>query len=300
VVSSLVYHLISKSKENHLTMKNIIYLVVFTFILISCEEKMVVIPQIEIIETGKVVYVEDLTGVKCPNCPAASERLKSIHANYPNNMVVVGIHGINNASPLPESKYDFRVQDAVDLEIFLRDFLGKPSAYFNRVKFEELTAENIWGNPFIGTWEGYVEGELSKPQVMNVTITKTFDEETRELDIVVGVLPFEDMTGEFKLTVLLTESDIEDAQEDQITIIEDYIHDHVLMDVITKYDGDAFGSSFEKNVVQTRNYKYTIPTELEGLEGLLRPEHLEVIAFIANTDGESEEVLQAASVHLLD
>lgn len=281
-------------------MKNIIYLVVFTFILISCEEKLVVIPQIEIIETGKVVYVEDLTGVKCPNCPAASERLKSIQANYPDNMVVVGIHGINNASPLSESKYDFRVQDAVDLEIFLRDFLGKPSAYFNRVKFEELTAENIWGNPFIGSWEGYVEGELSKPQVMNVTITKTFDEATRELDIVVGILPFEDMTGEFKLTVLLTESDIEDAQEDQTTIIEDYIHDHVLMDVITKYDGDAFGSSFEKNVVQTRNYKYTIPTELDGLEGLLRPEHLEVVAFIANTEGESEEVLQAASVHLLD
>ena len=281
-------------------MKNILYLVVFTFILISCEEKMVVIPPIEIIETGKVIYVEDLTGVKCPNCPAASERLKSIQANYPDNMVVVGIHGINNASPLPESKYDFRVQDAVDLEVFLRDFLGKPSAYFNRVKFEELTAENIWGNPFIGSWEGYVEGELSKPQVMNVAITKTFDEVTRELDIIVRVSPLEDLNGEFKLTVLLTESDIEDAQEDQTTIIEDYIHDHVLMDVITKYDGDAFGSSFEKNVVQSRNYKYTIPTDVEGLEGLFRPEHLEIVAFIANTEGESEEVLQAASVHVLD
>ena len=258
-------------------MKNIIYLLVVVFMMISCEEKMVVIPEFEPIDTGKVVYVEELTGVRCPNCPAGSARLESIQHLDPDNVVIVGIHGIDLAKPLDESKYDFRNEDAADLEIFLKDWLGKPSAYFNRERFEER--------------------ELEKPQVMEVTIIKSFDPITRVLDVTVAALPLEDLSGEFKVSIMLTESEIIDAQDDQNQVLDEYEHNHVLRDVITKFDGDTFASQLTKGQAQTKNYTYTIPDDGTGL---WVPEHIEIVAFIANAEGESEEVLQAAKAHLVD
>ncbi len=278
-------------------MKNIIYLLAVVFMMISCEEKMVIIPEFEPIDSGKVVYVEELTGVRCPNCPTGSARLESIQALYPDNVVIVAIHGIDLAKPLDESKYDFRNEDAADLEIFLKDWLGKPSAYFNRERFQELEAEGLWGHPASGQWQTYVERELEKPQVMEVTIVKTFDPITRVLDVTVAALPLENISGEFKVSIMLTESDIIDAQDDVGNIIEEYEHNHVLRDVITNFDGDSFASQFTKDQAQTKTYTYTIPDDGTGL---WNPEHIEIIAFIANTEGESEEILQAAQEHLVD
>ena len=278
-------------------MKNIIYLLAVVFMMISCEEKMVIIPEFEPIETGKVVYVEELTGVKCPNCPAGSERLKTILSQYPDNVVVVAIHGIDLAKPLDVSKYDFRNEDAADLEIFLKEWLGKPSAYFDRVRFEELEAEGLWGHPASGQWGTYVERELNKPQVMDVIITKNFDPATRVLEVTVGVLPFEDMSGEFKLSIVLTESKIIDAQLNVSVVEGEYVHNHVLRDVITNFDGDSFASQLTKNQPVTKTYTYTLPDDIPGL---WVAENIEVAAFIANTEGESEVILQAAKAHLLD
>ena len=276
-------------------MKNIIFLLVIIFITTSCEEKMVIIPEFEPIETGKVVFVEELTGVRCPNCPAGSERLKSIQTLYPDNVVVVAIHGIDLAKPLDESLYDFRNDDAADLEIFLKEWLGKPSAYFNRVRFEELG--EIWGNPASGQWQGYVERELEKEQVIDLSIIKSYDPSTRELEVTIGALPLEDLSGEFKVTIMLTESGIIDAQDDQNSIILDYEHNHVLMDVITKFDGDAFADVLVKNQPVAKTYVYTIPDDGSGLWNV---ENLEIAAFVANTEGESEEILQGGYSALLD
>ncbi len=276
-------------------MKNLLYLLAIIFMVSSCEEKMVVIPEFEAIETGKVVFVEELTGVRCPNCPAGSERLKSIQTLYPDNVVVVAIHGIDLAKPLDESRYDFRNDDAADLEIFLKEWLGKPSAYFNRVRFEELG--EIWGNPASGQWQGYIERELEKEQVIDLSMTKSYNQETRELEITIGALPLVDLDGEFKVTIMLTESGIVDAQDDQNSIILDYVHNHVLMDVITNFDGDAFANALVKNQPVAKTYVYTIPDDGSGLWNV---ENLEIAAFVANTEGESEEILQGAYSLLLD
>lgn len=278
-------------------MKNIFYLFAVVFMMISCEEKMVIIPEFEAIETGKVVYVEELTGVKCPNCPAGSARLESIQSLYPDNVVIVAIHGIDLAKPLDESKYDFRNEDAADLEIFLKDWLGKPSAYFNRERFEELETAGLWGHPGSGEWQSYVERELDKPQVMEVTITKDFDPITRILDVTVVVLPLEDLAGEFKVSIMLTESEIIDAQLNVNVVENEYVHNHVLRDVITRFDGDAFASQLTKGQAKTKTYTYTIPDDETGI---WNAQHIEIVAFIADTEGGSEEILQADKTHLVD
>ncbi len=276
-------------------MKNILILFGLIIFFSACEEKMVEIPMFKPPVTGKVLLVEELTGVACPNCPAGSARLAAILELFPDNLVVVGIHGGILTKPLDKSKYDFRTEDSESLDAFLQPYLGKPSAYFNRIRYEEWG--EIWGNPVNGQWQGYVERELEKPQVLELTINKSYDPVTRVLDMTIGVLPLVDMSGEFKLTIMLTENGIVDAQDDQSTVIEEYVHDHVLREVITNFDGDAFANQLEENKVEFTQYSYTIP---EDDSGLWNDDHIEVVAFIANTEGESEEVLQAAHTHLKD
>lgn len=276
-------------------MKNFSFLLCLVFLITACQETPVVIPEFEPIQSGRVVLVEELTGVRCPNCPAGSERLNSIETQYPNNIVIVGIHGTDLTKPLAESKYDFRNQDAIDLENFLKPYLGKPAAYFNRVFYDELQGD--WGNSFNGQWQGYFERELEKPQTLELSITKSYDPETRVLDITVGALALEDLSGDFKVTIMLTENNIIDAQDDQNTIIDDYKHKHVLREIITNFDGDQFAVTLERNRPFTKSYTYTVPKDDTDL---WNDDNMEVIAFIANTEGETEEVLQAALATLKD
>jgi len=276
-------------------MKNILILFSLIIFFTACEEKMVVIPEFVPPTTGKVVLVEELTGVKCPNCPAGSERLAAILELFPDNMILVGIHGGILTEPLSTSKYDFRTEGAVFLDDYLKEYLGKPAAYFNRIFFDELDGD--FGNSFNGQWQGYIERELEKPQMMELSITKSYNPETRLLELTVAALALEELNGEFKLTILLTESDIEDAQDDQNVVIEDYIHNHVLRKIITNFDGDVFASKLEPGKIVKKRYNFTIP---EDEDGLWKDDNVEVVAFVANTEGQSKEILQAAQTHLKD
>lgn len=265
------------------------------FFFSACEEKMVVIPEFDPPVTGKVVLAEELTGVSCPNCPAGSARLEGMLQSFPDNLIVVGIHGGFLSEPLSISKYDLRSEAGVHLDQFLKEYIGKPSAYFNRIKYEEWG--QIWGNPVPDQWQGYVEDELDRPQVLEISIAKSYNQETRVLDVTVGAVSLEDLEGEFKLTIMLTESGIVDAQDNVSEVIEEYEHNHVLRDIITNFEGDAFADKLVKDISVTKNYTYTIPVDAQGL---WNDDHIEVVAFIANTEGESEEVLQAAQTHLKD
>jgi len=277
-------------------MKNIYYALIAVICITACEEKPVVIPEFEAVESGRVVLVEELTGVKCPNCPTGSARLESIMSLYPDNMITIGIHGIDLATPWPQSKYDFRNDDAAELEVYLKPWLGKPSAYFNRVFFEDLGGD--WGNPFPGSWQSYMEDELAKPQQVNLSITREYDEASRELSITVGVLPLEDVEGtDFNISIMLTQNDVIDVQEDQSGLIEDYKHKHILMDAVTAFNGDFLSNELIKNQVYTKTYTYTLPDQDNEV---WKAETMEIVAFVANTTGSSEEVIQAGSVHVME
>lgn len=278
---------------NSLKTKFLFFAFIVALFFTACEEKPVVIPEFTIQETGRVVLVEELTGVKCPNCPAGSARLKEAQTLAPDNVVIVAVHGIDLAEPLEQSLFDFRNEDAADLENFLKPFLGKPAAYFNRNQFEDLNGD--WGHSFNGQWISLVAEELERPQVMNLSIIKEYDVQNRQINIKVSALPLEDLLGEFKMTIMLTESKIIDAQDDQRSIIEDYEHNFVLREIITNFDGDFVSNDLPANELLTRDYTFTVPEDVEW-----ELDNLAIVAFIANTEGESEEILQAAETSLLD
>lgn len=224
----------------------------------SCNETPVSIPDFELPNTQRVVLFEYLTGVKCPNCPKGSAVIKNMLNIFPVKIAVVGIHGRLQTEPLKDSKYDFRTEVSRQLEEFHRPFLGKPSAMINRLQFAEEPFKAV---DLADLWPSYVEGELKKPQLIDIALTSNYDKVTRKVSLALGFLPKVDLNGTFSVSIFVTENKIIDLQETIGRIIPDYEHEHVLRHMMTNVTGDDIASNLKKNQLISKVYSYAIPSE---------------------------------------
>ena len=276
----------------------IIYFVII-LVTMGCTETPVILPEKVEPASGKVVLLEDLTGVDCSNCPQAALRLEEIADEFPGSILVVGIHGTQQTKPIEGSKYDFRNEDAVFLEEYLRPWLGKPAVAFNRRRFSDQQGSN--GNlSLIGVTQIATRTEEILQEQQTVNIESTYDwvnEEERTIEIFAGIKALEDLEGDFNVNVLITESHIIDAQNNALTggIDLDYEHNHVLRDVISNTTGEQLDTILVKDELINKSWTYTIPQTPDGLWVI---ENLEVIIFVSNLDGESKEILQANKLKL--
>ena len=254
----------------------------------ACQETMIVIPEIQVPVTDRTVLIEDLTGVQCPNCPRGTAEIERILSVYGDKVNVVAIHGVLQADPLKESKYDFRNKFAEDLENFFAGFLGKPSASVNRTLFE---GENELATISVELWAKYVQEILEKENELTLLLDKNYDATTRRLDLEATILPLINQTGNYRVSVYVTESEIEDVQEGVGVIIEDYEHNHVLRHMLTKFDGDNLGTELKEGDNIKKNYTYTIPDEFND-------EHIEVVVSIHRNEANDKSIIQSAAVKL--
>jgi len=259
----------------------------------SCTEVMVVLPEPAVIESEKVVLVEELTGVSCPNCPAGAAQLASIIERYGDNVIGVSIHGEFLSDPLSISQFDFGSELADDIEEYLQPYFGKPAAAINRIQYE---GEFEFASSSLELWPQLVEAELEKQQEADVFISHEYDPASRALTIDVEVEPLIDLSGDIRISVMLLESHIIDAQLDQSEVIEDYEHNHMLQDMLTAFDGDPLTSEISAFEKVTRSYSYTLPVE----QGLWIAENMDIVAFITKVTPTSKEVIQAAEVHIIE
>ncbi len=277
-------------------MKRIISAFLFTGISVSfftCTEIPIQLKDPVIPESDRVVLIEELTGASCPNCPKGSAAIENIIAKFPGRVVAVGIHGDFLAKPTPKSKYDFRNPKAKDLENWFQPWFGKPSASVNRVPDEN----DLLMVDLPDLWQAAVEKELQKEHKMNILMDVSFDAPTRRVDIELAIIPLVNLPGNYNISVYLLESDIIDAQSNGSVIIETYKHKHVLRDMLTRFDGDTFGSDLPAGSIIKRNYSYTLP---DTPAGLWIPEHLDVVAMVSHNAPKDKSVVQAAHAAVVE
>lgn len=277
-------------------MKKIFYIVAIIIIMSSCREQLVMVPDFMPPPSERVVLIEELTGVSCPNCPVGTAKLKELKSLYGERIVIIGVHGSFLSWPTPESKYDFRNEKAADIEDYLRPWEGKPAAAVNRVQYTDelsVSTPDLWSN--------YIDEELEKDHVMNLLMTTEYNNENREVKIDVTVIPLIDFDLEDKLhiSVAVLESEIEDAQEDPNTIIEEYEHNHVLRDMLTDFKGTPINKALTKNEAEKFSFNYIIPEADEGDE-LWIPEHMEIVAYVNKVNGDTKDVLQAVETKVIE
>jgi len=262
----------------------------FPFLFISCEEQMIMIPPAPE-SAGRVLLLEDYTGVNCVPCFGANAYVEELLASNPGSVIAYGIHGSLQSEPISGSTYDFRYPDAADFEQ-ASGLLGKPSASFNRVTLPN--GRKVQLN--VASWQGFVDTELTRRQVAEIKMERTYDDGARQADIDVIVIPREDIAGDVNVHVVVTESHLVDSQASPDGVEEEFEHNHVMKASLTGLLGAPLASNLKEGNEYTYNVSYTCPEEVNGE---WNPENMEVIAFITAKDRD-DEVLQAFQIHMTD
>jgi len=294
-------------------MKQIWYLSLCILILGSCKEKGPYIdlgtdPGISYLAAvespqSRVVLVEEFTGVTCSNCPAGHKILAAIDSAHPDNVAIVGIQIIGNPQTEPldnpsvtpvKTNIDNRTTIGTDLaSTIYKQVSGIPSGGVDRVP--------VSGVLLLGRndWPGAVNTRLGTPTKANISLTKTYVDSIRKVTLKVHVAYTSPVSVRQSLTVALIENNVIDAQEfsptDSPKYVQNYVHKHVLRDIITPAAGSSMLSklsSIPAGEVYERTFEYTLPSTV------LVPANCAFVVFVSNNDGDDKEVVQAAQVNV--
>ena len=258
--------------------------------LLGCEEKKIEIPDLSV--GNHRVLVEEITGVRCSNCPEGSRLLTDLQETYgKENLIVISIHEAPDFSaPYTGSyanKYDFRTSEGKELADYIGVFEGAPSAAVDR--FETPNATSLFVVPHT-EWPGLIVSEFARDHELGLFMTTGFDKQERDLDIQVNIAPEKTLSGDLRLTVVITQDSI-DVQNDDNVIVKDYVHRHVLRDVVTRPTGDPINEALLAGTVISKKFQVKLPATW-------KEEHCSVVAYVHRGGDPVKDVLQAVEKHV--
>ena len=262
----------------------------------------------------KKVLIEDFTGHRCPNCPAAAEELAALQNFYGDKVIGIAIHpssSFSTPSPLISSSYtyDFRTEFGDDIDnLFDLTTVGLPRGMVNRTGFD---TDHQLGKD---EWSSVVQTELDKDPIFGITISSNVNGGNGTISINVEALTninLDTQIEDYKVVVCLTENNIVQWQKDNSSgDIENYEHNHVLRAMINTTFGESMGNSFVDGDVWQKDYSVDISTlenanENYSLNTLFmgngnckgwNEDNIEIVAYIYNTN--NYEILQVEQSHL--
>lgn len=260
--------------------------------LLGCEEKPIVIPDLQ--AGDRRVLVEELTGVRCQNCPDGARELLALQATFgKENLIIVSIHAAGNFSvpytSAPANQYDFRFEKATELANFIGIADGYPTASVNR----QLLAGGMSLFSPRSAWPGMAADEFNEDFGLDMFMNTSYDESSRQLDISLNLAPAATLSGENRVTVMITQDSIVDVQLDGIIKIPNYIHRHVLRHIVTKADGDIISEPLKAGDLVNKTFSLALNPAWDA-------KHCSVIAFIHHGGNPDKEVLQVVEKHVVD
>ncbi|RFC55938.1 Omp28-related outer membrane protein [Brumimicrobium aurantiacum] len=228
-------------------------------------------------QENRNVVLEEFTGIYCTYCPDGHKRAQDIKDANPGDVVLVNVHTGGYAQP-NGSDPDFRTPFGTALAN-QSGLQGYPSGTVNR---EVFTGSNTALGR--GDWATYSSNVLNETSYANIALESTIDVATRELTVDVEIYYTADGPAANNLNVALLQSGIEGPQTgmaanpDQVLPNGNYQHNHMLRHFLTGQWGEVI-STTTQGTLETRQYVYTIPADLNGVSYELGD--LEVVAYIA-------------------
>lgn len=256
----------------------------------ACKEQPILIPDPSLNVTGRTVLVEEVTGIRCQNCPIGTQTLVALQQQHgKDNLVVVSIHAAGSFSlPYASSQYDFRSAEIQELANYVGPLEGFPTAAVNRRLLPNEISSFITPHT---RWGSVVNQDLQQDPSLAVSLKNTYNSATRNLQMEVELLPDQNIMGEHRLTVLITQDSIVDPQLNGNTLIPNYIHRHVVRDVVSAPSGDLILDPLEVGVLVSKTYNVTLPDDFDA-------KHCSVVAYVHRNLGGDREVIQATEKHV--
>ena len=237
------------------------------------------------IDTTKVkrkILIEDFTGHKCPNCPFAADVAKAIHEEHPDQVVIMAIHAGDFAKPDATGSftYDFRTPEGNQLNT---DFglTSWPKGLISRI------SSNTGMLIDYPKWAETVDTLLDDEATIKMTMSKTYTEATRSLDVTIQSEFLTDIDQNTFICVYLTEDSIIKPQKKQNQTILDYVHMHVLRTSFNGTYGTQLSTPQATGTTITKSFNLVVnPAWVD--------KNCNVVAYIFRED--TKEILQAETI----
>jgi|SRR5690554_2979661 len=235
-------------------MKNI-----FTKLIASLSFFLLFSLQLNFAQVQRNPVIEACTGTWCQWCPCGHDIINQILHDMP-NAIAIEYHG-------PVSSDDpWRIFNGNEI-IGLLSFSAYPTGIIDRTSAPQSRS----------AWAGLMNQRLSVPAVVDITMDKSYNKVTRELDVTIHVTAQQDLTDEYKLSFLILESGLIYGQTGNASCpgAGSYVHNHVVRSMINGAQGEELNGSNAWNSGQTisKNISYTVPQEYVDL-------NCELVAFV--------------------
>jgi hypothetical protein len=225
--------------------------------------------------TNRNLLLEDYTGHKCPNCPAAAIIANDIEVANPERVFVASIHagaGGNDgfqklnadcgtaSNPDGHFCHDFRTDEGTEYGIVLAEFgfVGNPYGNISRHTFSGLMFQyhNVWEAK---TDELLLENDLK----VNIQAESNFYDASNGGYIHIESQFLEDLPSNYNIVTYVIQNELVEWQDVNSTYVEDYHHHNIFLGCI---DGEAWGTSVasspETGDIFETAYSYELPTGL--------------------------------------
>ena len=239
------------------------------------------------------VLMEEFTGMHCQNCPAGHRTANEIQEAYGDYCHVINIHAGSLATPYP-GQTDLRSAYGEALAT-QAGVTGIPSVSVNRHLFS--SAQTAWAMTGPDTWFDYVDEVVGMETYVNVGAEATIDWQSRELDVTVQLYYTGDAPEEGnRIHVAVVQNNVEgyqigsEANPDQVLENGNYLHQHVLRDLLTGLEGDLVETVAAGTLLQ-RTYSKVLPESLNQLP--MEIMDLQVVVFVSEAEGEVMDACQA-------
>lgn len=243
--------------------------------------------------TTKVVLLEEYTGFRCGNCPAAGEIAHQIKEKYPNNVILLAIHAGSLAMPTPTHKYDFRSKVMNELEAYFNIGwgLGTPNGLVDRTPYN--------GNLVLpsASWEAAVIDRMKQKAPVKVNLEPSYDETSRMISCKTKLTFLDKGYSSYHLALYVVEDSIVQYQTDyrkNPIDVYDYVHNSIIRDALTSTWGEQISvNDIPKGTEISNTFQKAIPETADW-----RPQWIRIVAILTDND-KGYEVIQSAEKYIL-
>lgn len=200
------------------------------------------------------VLIEEFTGRNCGYCPDGHRIANLIVANNPGRVWAVNIHA-GGYSPVTYPNMNTTDGTTITSGFGIGGF---PAGHVNR-----STAEDLGRNQ----WESHTNTQLAQQAEVNVAGFVTLNHATRTAEITVEVYYTANSSQSTNyLTIMMLQDSILGSQSGNYynpsqMLNGQYVHQHVLRDVVTSTWGDEISPTTAGTLI-TKNYTYQIPESI--------------------------------------
>ncbi len=199
-------------------------------------------------QTQRNPVLEEFTGTWCQWCPCGHTIMAQILASMP-NAIMIGYHGGGGGDPW-------------------QNFPGNQIVSLLSPPFWPSATIDRTGRPDSrGLWTNQMNQRYNVPATVSITLEKTYNPLSRELNATVNVTALQNLTGEYRVTMILLEDGLVFSQTGNGSCpgASNYIHKHVVRSMINGPTGEDLngGSPWNSGEIIVKNILNTLPEEIE-------------------------------------